>query len=76
MKLSIEEREPIVKECLGCIRVDKMILEGEETDVCKVYLFPLSKWRAGKCPMFIRPETKRELEEKKRVLRGGKKKRR
>ena len=40
---SLFEKEPIVDDCLPCIRHDKK--------VCSAYLSPAQKWRLGDCPL-------------------------
>jgi len=76
MKLLLNEREPIVKECIGCMRIDKMPREGVEIDVCEVYLYPASKWGTKKkCPKATHLEVEEEKGKKKIVRRKQKKKR-
>ena len=74
MKISLDEREPIVKECIGCTRIDKMSREGVEIDVCSVYLSPASRWGPKKkCPMATHLEVEEE-KSKKRIVRHKQKK--
>jgi len=75
MKISLDEREPIVKECIGCPRIDKMLREGIEIDVCKVYLYPASRWGLKKkCLLATHIEVEEEKGKKKIVRRKQKKK--
>ena len=49
MKLDPNDREPVVEQCEGCRRVETVTIKGVEKEVCKLYLYPESKWRDGNC---------------------------
>lgn len=54
------EKEPIVDDCLPCIRHDKK--------VCPAYLSPVQKWRLGDCPLATHTAAQVEADKtKKRV---------
>ena len=48
MKLDPNKRESVVEKCEGCRRVETATIEGNKK-VCKLYLYPESKWRDGVC---------------------------
>lgn len=56
----IEEREPTVEQCEGCV--------SNKVDFCECYAFPKAKWRDGNCVRAsqLAPEILEE-EKKKRV---------
>jgi len=47
MKLDPNKRESVVEKCKGCRRAETVTIEGNEKEVCKLYLYPKSKWRDG-----------------------------
>jgi len=49
MKLDPNDRELVDEKCQGCRRVETSTIKGEEKEVCKLYLYPESKWRDGIC---------------------------
>lgn len=70
-----EERQPIVEQCIGCQRIEKLILNGEETeiDVCQSYLFPEKKWRfSSGCPLATHKQN--IIEDQKGKVRVGQQK--
>ena len=49
MKLDPNDRKPIIEKCEGCRRIETATIKSEEKEVCKLYLYPESKWRDGVC---------------------------
>jgi len=47
METILPPKEPIVEDCKGC---NKIIIENEQ-EVCKIFLYPVVKWKLSKCPM-------------------------
>lgn len=68
-------RRPIIEKCIGCQKIIKEIIEGEEKECCKMYLYPDVKWKFSDCPAATHIEKKKEEAQKKRVGQQKQKKR-
>lgn len=60
-----ELREPIVEECKGCSRVEKV----RTTEVCIAYMKPSVHWRLGDCGLSTH---KREIVQEVKKYKPGK----
>ena len=69
MKLDPNDRELIIEKCEGCRRVETASIKGDDKEVCKLYLYPESKWRDGICAGVDNKEivTDKDSKSKKRI---------